>query len=71
MVASRVIVSLLAGLADGPVYWDIPDGNIAARTLAERCGFTPQRPLLRMFRGSNVGSGNVAQYYALADPAIG
>lgn len=71
----EVGVELLNGLAaqnaGQATYWDIPDGNAAARAVATRLGFTPQRPLLRMYRGPNDRLGNRRHYFAIADPAIG
>jgi len=49
--AVALIASLLQGLAGQPVYWDIPELNDAAVTLAEAYGFTRQRSLTRMVLG--------------------
>lgn len=66
------LLNELAAQSAGPsAYWDIPDGNAAARGVATSLGFTPQRPLLRMYRGPNDRPGNADHYFAIADPAIG
>ncbi|MBI4604147.1 MAG: GNAT family N-acetyltransferase [Planctomycetes bacterium] len=63
--------ALLAGAGPGPVFWDIPDSNAAARLAAERLGFRPQRPLERMVRGAAPPAGDAAMLFGIADPAVG
>lgn len=53
------------------VFWDIPDLNEPAVGLANRLGFTVQRPLIRMFLGENVVPGDPARQFALAGPEVG
>lgn len=66
-----LIRTLVHQVKGHPVFWDIPDANQAAVSLVKELGFTPQRPLLRMFIGNNEHPGNQERYYALADPSIG
>ncbi|MCC7518899.1 MAG: GNAT family N-acetyltransferase [Verrucomicrobiae bacterium] len=63
--------ALLAGVAGQPVFWDIPEAAADAGAWAERLGFRRQRPLVRMFRGTNALPGVPAQQHALTDPATG
>ena len=58
-------------LPDQPIFWDIPDANTCAVELAQRLGFTPQRPLIRMFLGENKWPGDPQKIFALAGPEIG
>lgn len=69
--ASKLVKWLLGCAAGQPVYWDIPETNLAAVALASELGFTRQRPLLRMVRGQNTHPGNSELYFAIADPALG
>jgi hypothetical protein len=62
----------LAAQAPGqPIFWDILDDNVDAVQLAESLDFTPQRPLLRMFRGQNTCPGDPRRQFAIADPSTG
>lgn len=70
-LAAEVIHSLLDGLNDHSVFWDIPDQNTAAITIARDLGFTPQRTLTRMFLGGNVPCGDVNQMFAIVAPEVG
>jgi GNAT superfamily N-acetyltransferase len=62
---------LIASSPQKPIFWDIPDANAPAVALARELGFSPQRPLMRMFRGENKHPGNTRFCYAIADPSIG
>lgn len=53
------------------IFWDIPDGNAAAVSLAGRLGFEPVRVLTRMWLGVNDTPGDPSRVWALADPAFG
>ena len=58
--------------ADGrSVFWDIPDPNETAQTIARRFGFAPVRPLTRMYLGRNAGISNLGLLFGIADPALG
>ena len=63
--------SILNDLPNQPIFWDIPDANTGAVELARRLGFTPQRPLIRMFLGENNWPGDPQKIFALAGPEIG
>ena len=53
------------------IFWDIPDANTCAVELAQRLGFQPQRPLIRMFLGENKWPGDPQRIFGLAGPEIG
>lgn len=63
--------SVMKELPNQPIFWDIPDANTCAVELAQRLGFTPQRPLIRMFLGENKWPGDPQRIFALAGPEIG
>lgn len=66
------LVRHLAAQAPGqPIFWDILDDNAEALQVAKSLDFTPQRPLLRMFRGSNPWPGDPKRQFAIADPSTG
>ncbi|MFM8470142.1 MAG: GNAT family N-acetyltransferase [Limisphaerales bacterium] len=69
--AGLLIKSFLAAQPNQPIFWDIPDANACAVELAQRLGFTPQRPLIRMFLGENKWPGDPQKVFALAGPEIG
>ena len=69
--AGPLIKTFLADLPDQLIFWDIPDANTCAVELAQRLGFTPQRPLIRMFLGENKWPGDPQRIFALAGPEIG
>jgi GNAT superfamily N-acetyltransferase len=66
-----LILALLDRAGPGPVIWDLPDDNEAARRLAVRLGFKTERPLIRMFLGDNTQPGDPGRQFAIADPAWG
>jgi hypothetical protein len=70
-VGVALIPELLTFAPDRPIYWDIPDQNTPALELARSLGFSPQRPLIRMFFGENKCPGNPLLQFGIADPAIG
>ncbi len=63
--------SVMRELPNQPIFWDIPDANTCAVELAQRLGFTPQRPLIRMFLGENKWPGDPQRIFGLAGPEIG
>jgi GNAT superfamily N-acetyltransferase len=63
--------SVLRELPNQAIFWDIPDQNTCGVELAQRLGFTPQRPLIRMFLGENKWPGDQQKIFALAGPEIG
>lgn len=69
--ATTLISALLSHAGGQPVFWDVPDDNPVATSLARDFGFTPVRPLTRMrFGGNSVPSDPKAQL-AIADPSVG
>lgn len=48
---SILMTSAFAALQDSPCYWDIPDGNPAAREFAAECGLAVERTFFRMTQG--------------------
>ena len=69
--AMEVILELARRSIGRPVYWDIPAPNKSALSLAEKLGFAPERPLLRMYLGRNDHPGDVTKYFGIADPSLG
>lgn len=68
---AAALVSNLIAKSGKEIYWDIPDANLQAVNLAKKIGFSPQRRLLRMFRGQNRTPGNPQKQFAIADPSVG
>lgn len=54
-----------------PVYWDIPDHQTSAVSLAKHLGFKRQRSFTRMVLGENCSPGNPQYQWAIGGPAIG
>lgn len=69
--ASRLIAALLAHVGEREVFWDIPDPNTVAITLAAWHGFAAQRQLTRKFLGPNPTPGDPTRQFAIAGPEIG
>jgi hypothetical protein len=63
--------ALLRGAENRPVFWDIPDQNEPARAAAEKFGFTPLRPLIRMRLGADSIASNPQAQFGIVDPAVG
>jgi len=70
-MGERLARCLLSGHDDRPVYWDIPDLNEPASRLARQLGFTPLRPLTRMYLDTNLVPSDPLGQWAIADPATG
>jgi GNAT superfamily N-acetyltransferase len=72
-IASRIVLRLLSHLPPEKeaVFWDVLDQNGPATALAQSLGFTPQRHLVRMFRGSHPSKGDPQRQFAIVDPATG
>jgi predicted N-acetyltransferase YhbS len=66
-----LVHSLLSGQTDQPVFWDIPDLNKPASTLARQLGFSFLRPLTRMYLDTNLIASDPYGQWAIADPATG
>ena len=71
VTADQLVKALAYTLPNERVFWDIPDANTCAVELAQRLGFQPQRPLIRMFLGENKWPGDPQRIFALAGPEIG
>jgi hypothetical protein len=69
--ATRVILELARRSIGRPLYWDIPSPNKAAPAIAQELRFSAERPLLRMYLGRNVHTGDVQKYFGIADPSLG
>ena len=69
--ARAVIATLLAGLPDGLVFWDILPDNAACKELAESLGFEAARLLIRMYLGTRVHPGDVSLVYGAAGFELG
>ena len=69
-IAKQCIESLLDDVP-GPVIWDVPGLNPAAKALATSLGFQPQRELTRMAIGTLLPEPEPLLQFALADLATG
>ncbi|MBN2034557.1 MAG: hypothetical protein JW836_14890, partial [Deltaproteobacteria bacterium] len=63
--------SLLFGHGDQPIFWDIPDINKPASSLARKLGFSFLRPLTRMYLDTNLIASDPFGQWAITDPATG
>ena len=66
-----LVRSLLSGHGDQPIFWDIPDLNKPASSLARQLGFRFLRPLTRMYLDTNLIASDPFGQWAIADPATG
>jgi GNAT superfamily N-acetyltransferase len=69
--AHRIVVTLLCGLPEGEVYWDILPDNVAAKRLAAQQGFTLRRRFTRMCVGSSSHPGNLNLIFGTAGLELG
>jgi hypothetical protein len=69
--ATNILAVLLTSAADRPVFWDSPEHNPAAISIAERLGFSRVRPLTRMRLGPKGAEPDLSLVYGIADPAVG
>jgi predicted N-acetyltransferase YhbS len=67
----RLLPDLLNAAVHSSLTWDIPDRNEAATAAAQRVGFKPVRPLMRMRLGSPAKSLQPNTLFGIADPAVG
>jgi GNAT superfamily N-acetyltransferase len=68
--AARAIISeLLQGCGAARVFWDVIQPQAA--TIAASLGFTPVRPLTRMWTGSKLLAAAIEWQYAISDPGTG
>lgn len=54
-----------------PLFWDLPDANLAAIELAKKMNFNAKRDLLRMYLGDNNNAGDPSRMFGLAEPGLG
>jgi len=54
-----------------PVFWDLPDVNEHATSLAEELDFEPKRDLLRMYLGDNNTPGDPKRMFGISEPGLG
>ena len=66
-----LVEALLAQCHAESVFWDIPDANVPAVQWARQHGFVMQRPLIRMFLGTNSAPSDAQMQFALAGPEVG
>lgn len=57
--------------AEFPVFWDLPDSNTPAASLAEELGFTPVRVLTRMWLGEAAPDSDPLRMFGIAEPGLG
>lgn len=69
--ARQVVETLLAGLPEGPVYWDLLPDNAAAVELCRSLGFAVVRRLTRMYLGTQMHPGEVSRVYAATGFELG
>ena len=54
-----------------PVFWDLPDANEHATSLAAELGFEAKRDLLRMYLGDNDSPGDPLRMFGICEPGLG
>lgn len=57
--------------SDRPLFWDLPEANTSATTLAARLGFAPARVLTRMRLGDAPVAQDPVRTFGLAEPGLG
>lgn len=69
--AAMALLSAALGAARGPVFLDAADRWQKFGALLRGCGFTVQRPFLRMALGRSAPFGDVARTFVVAGPEFG
>jgi GNAT superfamily N-acetyltransferase len=69
--AKLLVSGLLANAVGQKVFWDVPQSNLTAVSMASALGFEAQRPLVRMVLGEPAPPVAWDRYFAIADPATG
>jgi GNAT superfamily N-acetyltransferase len=69
--AKLLVSGLLANAVGQRIFWDVPQANPAAISIANALGFTPLRPLIRMVLGEASPPVAWDRYFGIADPATG
>ncbi|PKN29184.1 MAG: hypothetical protein CVU64_09570 [Deltaproteobacteria bacterium HGW-Deltaproteobacteria-21] len=70
-IGEMLVRVLLSRNDDRLTFWDVLDLNEPASALARQLGFTPARPLTRMYLDTNTVPTHCEEYWATADPATG
>lgn len=65
------LVRQLTACAEGRTYWDIPEDNERAVSLAKELGFEKTRDLLRMWLGERNVAGSTELQFGFGDPSTG
>ena len=66
-----IVLNLLRASESHPVFWDIPEENQAAVSLAEELGFERKRRLVRMWMGKKNAAGRSDLQWAIGAPETG
>jgi len=69
--AATALLSAALGATSGPVFLDAADRWLKLGALLRECGFTVQRPFLRMALGRSAPFGDVARTFVVAGPEFG
>lgn len=69
--ACALAAAVGGSFADQAIGLDLVAGHSGFRTWLERCGFTFQRPLARMYRGPNRYPGIPARQFCVLGPEVG
>ena len=70
-VGRDLVSSLLEGVGPEGAFWDIPADHATACATARRLGFSPVRPLHRMWRSDAVRAARSDRVWGIVDPALG
>lgn len=68
---AAALIEEMLSTAEGRLYWDIPEGNQSAQSIAKSHGLQPVRQLLRMWSGETNVTGQPDLQFALLDPTTG
>ena len=69
--AAAALLTAALGAASGPVFLDVADRWEKLGALLHECGFTVQRPFLRMALGRSEPFGDAARTFVVAGPEFG
>ena len=70
-LAGREVTQFLIEKIDGHAFWDLPEENSDAVSMAASYGFSRSRPLLRMWMGDHLVKGDPSLQYGIGDPSTG
>lgn len=68
---SAIARELISCAPTNPVFWDLPDANENATSLAEELDFEAKRDLLRMYLGDNDNPGDPLRMFGISEPGLG